>query len=455
MHRILLPLQALLLTLNPSIIQAKSSIDQGKRSKGIFDWFNSFTSYDIPPISPSGAALFHYQNNSGIADDLVFIQVVGVDPNNGKQCFIQYDNEGNPSYFDVTASIDSSYFSYPVSYFNKNHENNQISFYLPKLLGARVYTSLHQKMTFQVIKNNRGAWTICAPNPLDPNDPNKNILWDKTEYTVDSNVVFINPTAVDDFCLPIHCQEVGTDGSSQSGGILVSRKEVFDDVNQEFLKAQGPWPLLISSSPSLIYSPIFAAAVGIFPKDYLVTSGWIDAFKKLFSTTDLIIDASESLPPNLRGGIWRGRINTKTNVITFNRDIDTKHPKIQPVQLTLPTNINELLSGSGPSWDIIAGDALQAVLARNLSVAIDTNTLSTTQALSKTYFESVSFSFYEENQSLPPELQFIDHYSKVLHSLANHQIYTIPYDDELNQSGAASYTLNTFAGGLITLNPVN
>lgn len=406
----------------------------------------------LPPISKDGAALFTYKNSSDHGDESIFLQVVGVNPHSGSQCFISYDTLGNPTYYDVIDACDSQKFSYPLTYFPQDSFHGGRSIYLPKLNGARLYTSINEKMSFAVVKNTQSVWTICAPNPLNPTDPNINIMWDKTEFTVDDNTVFINPTAVDNFSLPIHVQESGSDGSTQGGGLQISRAEVFSSALQEFSSAKSIWPNLISSKPSMIFSPIFAASCGLITADFFQQSGWLSGFINLYSANLLHIDMSESFPISDGGGIWQGLINPETCQITFKRYVDDSHPEIAPVMLTLPQNAAELLSGSGPSWNITT--PMQAAMARNLSCAIDTNTLSLSEPLCQAYFMKNKDNFYQLNQALPDALQFIDHYSKVLHSFGDHKIYTLPYDDELNQSGAASYPKDQFEGGIIELSPI-
>ena len=140
--------------------------------------------------------------------------------------------------------------------------------------------------------------------------------------------------------------------------------------------------------------------------------------------------------------------------MTFIRVVDATHPAIPPVAITLPLTVNELLAGSGPSWKMEPGNALQGVLSRDIACAIDTNTLNVTEPLNQAYFKRLSAQFYQKNTAMPDALQFIDYYSQVLHSFGNHQIYTIPYDDEVGQSGSASYAPLNFMGGSIGLGPL-
>jgi hypothetical protein len=408
-----------------------------------------------PPIAPDGSAHFNYMNNSGISDSQVYISVVGVDPQTGKQCFIQYNRDGSFTYVDAKPGMNPADYSFPLSYFEKSADGKGRSIYLPEGGGMRIYTSINQPLKFGVPSDG----VITAPDPHNPGDPNASILWDKTEFNVSASAVFINPTAVDGFSLPLRVEEAGKDGTTQSGGIQgATREEVFDALVKAFEQGGPDWQRLINNNT--VFSPMDGAETGFFPQDYFVKSGWMDAFKNVFSKDPLQVDAEESVPPEKGGGIWKGTIDPATNEITFTREVDANHPPIPPIKMTLPTDTSELLSGTGPGWKMSSDPTirtLEQAIARNISCAIDTNTLTTKASLGKSYFETCKAqgNFYEKNSEMPSSLQFIDEYSKVLHSFGDHQIYTLPYDDELEQSGAASYDPSNYSGGSIILGPLS
>ena len=97
---------------------------------------------NLPPINKDGGALFSYGNNSGLKDSNVFIQVVGVNPKTGNQCFVKYDNQGNPTYYDVTKKENSQYFAYPLSSLQNLSPTGKY-LYLPQLDGDRKSTRLN------------------------------------------------------------------------------------------------------------------------------------------------------------------------------------------------------------------------------------------------------------------------------------------------------------------------
>src|SRR5262249_15633294 len=76
----------------------------------------------FPTISREGSALFTYSNQSGLRDDQIFIQVIGVNPNTGNQCFIQYDRKGSHRYIDVIQGVDSQKYAYSLTNFPHSDE---------------------------------------------------------------------------------------------------------------------------------------------------------------------------------------------------------------------------------------------------------------------------------------------------------------------------------------------
>lgn len=417
------------------------------------------------PIDPSnGSAQFTYNNNSGVDDSQVYITVVGVDPNTGKQCFIKYNPDGTFSYVDVPLppGTDPKQFAFPLSYFDHSANGTGRSIRLPEGGGMRIYTSIDQPLTFGSGTDAQGNSTIIAPDPHNPNDPNASIHWDKTEFNVSGASVFINPTAVDDFSLPIQVQETDTSGNTQTGGIDQNWQEVYAALQAAFAQAAAngdpAWEGLINGNT--VFSPMNGAASGDFPSNYFVTSGWLQQFESVFSQNALKVDAGESIPG---AGEWDGKVDPATGTITFT----SKNDPNNYFTLKIPTNTQDILSGIGdtdPSkggWTVISSHGnvpldLVKAITRNVSCAIDTNTLTTTGVLSQAYFESCKNDFYQADNPIMGNHQFVDYYSKVLHQFApNGQIYTFPYDDELDQSGGFGLNPNDFSSGSITLGPLS
>jgi len=163
-----------------------------------------------------------------------------------------------------------------------------------------------------------------------------------------------------------------------------------------------------------------------FPK-----TGWIDAFKKIFSSTN---QPPTPLPNEL---------------------IIIGDSPLSPIKLKFPTNTSDILSGTGAGWGITSQSGvlqtLENALVRDFSCAIKTNTLTTKEPLNTNYFISHKSQFFQPNSEAGMP-QYIDEYSKLLHQYGN--IYTTPYDDKLEEGGNITLHPQEYTGGSITLGPI-
>lgn len=384
-----------------------------------------------PAISKNGDALFSFINTSG---KIAYVQVIGRDIKTGKDFFVKYAPDGSFEYSSASPGEDSMPFAYASTFFTDGN------LYLPTGDGMRLYVSINDPLKFMV------NTTINGPDPHNKNDPNYKILWDKIEFNVGPNAVFVNPTAVDSFSLPLRIEQTDKTGKVQSGGLSTPRQTIFDDIKVAF--AGTPFASL--SSANVIFSPKDGAATGFFPNDYFVLTGWLDAFKKFFAEKEIAVDMSESFSPADGGGIWRGLV--ADDILVFVRDEDEKHPKIPEVYLGIPRTVTDWIGAAGPGWK--ATTDLQRAMVRNIASAVETNTLVSSVPLSAAYFDENRADFYKFNKNVPGTLQFVDLYSKVLHSYGDHKVYTFAYDDELNQSGSTTNIPANFQSGSIVLGKV-
>ena len=90
-----------------------------------------------------------------------------------------------------------------------------VTIQLPKLSG-RVYYSYGQKMTFQIVLDGR----LVQPAVQNDSDPNRNILFNWTEYTLNDNGLWINSTQVDHWSAPYQVGVKRADGQVLSTGML-------------------------------------------------------------------------------------------------------------------------------------------------------------------------------------------------------------------------------------------
>jgi hypothetical protein len=497
----------------------------------------------LPPFGYAGSALFNYVNKSGKPDNQVMIQVIGTNPLTNAQCFIKYHPDGTFDYVDVPLGKNktSADFANRLSDFPKHGEGRAI--YLPVGGGMRLYTSLGDKpvhMETGTLPN--GTPCITHPDPHVKNHPGLDDMpWDKVEFNIDwgtllqkanpvgnkmsmadlnnllkvskipkiatndfnnLGVVFINPTAVDGFALPLYVDALRKGGKltqpggniKQQGGITSSPAKVFSDFNENiknipstgdakmdgYIRAEWKRLFIGEGENRRLLSPMDAAPTGHFATDFFEKTGWLDKFKSVYSSGSMKIDMNESGGM----GIWDMTYNKATNQLIFTNPKDPKNP----IKMILPTDTQSLLSGTGKAWGFSNPPAigtpedpkigLQRALIRNLSVAIDTNTLTTQpfplkDATGKLVKDSngnsidgvgIEYFKYMETQGRlcapNPEMgtrgpQFINVYSNAIHGNApDGQVYAGAYSDEEGRPGAGAQRMGDFESGHIILGPM-
>ncbi len=90
-----------------------------------------------------------------------------------------------------------------------------ITVQLPQLSG-RVYYSYGQKLNFQIVLDGK----LVQPAIQNDNDPNRNVLFNWTEFTLDPGGLWINSTQVDQFSAPYQVGVRRADGQVISTGML-------------------------------------------------------------------------------------------------------------------------------------------------------------------------------------------------------------------------------------------
>lgn len=150
------------------------------------------------------------ENNSG-TDDQIYIYNIGTDLDSGEMgyadengTFHPWPDGGDPPTEAPDASIEG-----PAA-------GESLTLELPKFSG-RVYYSYGEKLTFKL--SNDG---LVQPAVQNPDDPNRDILFNWTEYTLNDAGLWINSTQVDMFSAPYSVGVEGSDGSTQTTGKLKS-----------------------------------------------------------------------------------------------------------------------------------------------------------------------------------------------------------------------------------------
>ncbi|MFT4284740.1 MAG: beta-1,3-glucanase family protein [Protaetiibacter sp.] len=172
---------------------------------------------------------------------------------------------------------------------------------LPQLSG-RVYYSYGQKLNFQIVLDGK----LVQPAIQNDNDPNRNILFNWTEFTLDPGGLWINSTQVDQFSAPYQVGVRRADGQVISTGML---KPGGYDAFFTGLQNAG-WGALIQRAPdgSILraINPSHGIDVGkVSPAniDSYVTDVW-----NRYRTQDLVVTPFGDQP----GLQYRGRVDGDT-----------------------------------------------------------------------------------------------------------------------------------------------
>ncbi|AXB47976.1 sugar hydrolase [Amycolatopsis albispora] len=175
------------------------------------------------------------QNNSGRTEP-IYVYNLGTELSTGRQgwadangTFHPWPAGGNPPTPAPDASIQG-----PAN-------GGSITIRLPKFSG-RVYFSYGQKLVFKLTTGG-----LVQPAVQNPSDPNRNILFNWTEYTLNDGGIWINSTQVDMFSAPYSVGVRMSGGAEKTAGRLTA-----GGYHGFFsaLKAQpGGWGNLVQTKP--------------------------------------------------------------------------------------------------------------------------------------------------------------------------------------------------------------
>jgi hypothetical protein len=175
-------------------------------------------------------------NNSG-RGDAVYVYDLGTNLATGQQgwadaggTFHAWPAGGNPPTPAPDASIAGP------------GNGSSVTIRIPKFSG-RIYFSYGQKIVFKLTTGG-----LVQPAVQNPSDPNRNILFNWSEYTLNDGGLWINSTQVDMFSAPYSVGVVSTSGATKSTGVLKSGGYT---AVLNGLKAQsGGWGGLIQTAPN-------------------------------------------------------------------------------------------------------------------------------------------------------------------------------------------------------------
>ncbi|SDM59290.1 beta-1,3-glucanase family protein [Allokutzneria albata] len=159
------------------------------------------------------------------------------------------------------------------------------------LAGGRLYMSFGEKLKFFLTPDG-----LVQPAPWNPSDPNRNILFDWSEFTYNNGGLWLNSSQVDMFSVPHAVEVTASTGQVKKTGELVGngRNRIFDGLRNQ----GGDWGRLVHTRPDgtrvRALAPRLGIESGIFGGTYFdsyTQSAW-----NTYRTTDLTVVPYENEP---------------------------------------------------------------------------------------------------------------------------------------------------------------
>jgi len=210
---------------------------------------------DSPAAAVPATIPLQITNNSGRGDP-VYIYNLGTNLATGQQGwadaagnFHAWPAGGNPPTPAPDASIAG-----PAN-------GQSLTIQMPKFSG-RVYFSYGEKLVFKLTTGG-----LVQPAVQNPSDPNRNILFNWSEYTLNDAGLWINSTQVDMFSAPYAVGVRLADGSTKTTGHLKpgGYNGFFDSLRGQ----PGGWANLIQTAPNgsvlRALSPLYGVETGALP----------------------------------------------------------------------------------------------------------------------------------------------------------------------------------------------
>lgn len=301
-------------------------------------------------------------------------------------------------------------------------DGQSVTIALPRLSG-RVYFSYGSKLDFKIVNDGR----LVQPAVQNPSDPNRGILFNWTEYTLNDGGLWINSTQVDFFSAPYQTGLRRADGTVARTGML--RPDGFGAVVAA-LEATPGWGELVQragdGSVLRVLSPGHAVGTGQLAPDVL--ADYVDRVWARYAAETLTVRPYAAEPDR----VFLGRVSG--DVMTF-----TDAAGAVVAAFTRPSSDSVL----GCHRDLAAPNDDVGAIARTLCAGLNRSTL----LVNSQQPDPDGGAFYQDAVT--------NHYAKHIHAqMADGRAYAFAFDDvgqheSLVHDGApaAAYIqLDPFAG---------
>lgn len=350
-----------------------------------------------PPAAPAAAAVpdtipLKITNNSGRGDAL-YIYNLGTQLSTGRQgwadaggTFHAWPAGGNPPAPAPDASIPG-----PAA-------GQSTTIRIPKFSG-RVYFSYGQKLVFKLTTGG-----LVQPAVQNPTDPNRNILFNWSEYTLNDSGLWLNSTQVDMFSAPYAVGVQRGDGSTVSTGRL--KAGGYTGFFNALRGQPGGWANLIQSRSDgtvlRALSPLYGVETGALPAG--VTDDYVNRVWQKYTTTTLTVTPFADQP----GTKYYGRVSG--GVMNFTNASGAVVTSFQKPDASSVFGCHRLLDAPN--------DAVRGPISRTLCAGFNRSTL----LVNPNQPDTTTANFYQDAVT--------NHYARKIHAqMADGKAYAFAFDD--------------------------
>ncbi|MEV7079629.1 glycoside hydrolase family 64 protein [Streptomyces sp. NPDC093516] len=269
---------------------------------------------------------------------------------------------------------------------------------LPKFSG-RVYFSYGQKLVFKLTTGG-----LVQPAVQNPTDPNRNILFNWSEYTLNDSGLWINSTQVDMFSVPYAVGVQRSDGTTATTGRL--KPGGYNGFFNALRAQPGGWANLIQTRSDgtvlRALSPLYGVETGALPAG--VMDDYINRVWQKYATSTLTVTPFADQP----GTKYYGRVSG--GVMHFTNSSGAVVTSFQKPDASSVFGCHRLLDAPN--------DQVRGPISRTLCAGFNRSTLLT----NPNQPDTGSDGFYRDGVT--------NHYARAVHAqMADGKAYAFAFDD--------------------------
>ncbi|MFD9322786.1 glycoside hydrolase family 64 protein [Streptomyces sp. NPDC102259] len=269
---------------------------------------------------------------------------------------------------------------------------------IPKFSG-RVYFSYGQKLDFRLTTGG-----LVQPAVQNPTDPNRNILFNWSEYTLNDSGLWLNSTQVDMFSAPYAVGVQRADGTTISAGHL--KAGGYTGFFNALRGQPGGWANLVQTRSDgtvlRALAPLYGVETGALPAN--VMDDYVNRVWQKYATTTLTVTPFADQP----GTRYYGRVSG--GVMNFTNSSGAVVTSFQKPDASSIFGCHRLLDAPN--------DAVRGPISRTLCAGFNRSTL----LVNPNQPDTTTANFYQDTVT--------NHYARKIHAqMADGKAYAFAFDD--------------------------